>query len=126
MPRPIDRDDTYMPMLLKNIPSEVVAAYVAVLGFIASVGAPSWVPWIAFGIALVSVPLWLVFGQGVKSPLQIILSTVAFPIWDMSLSGGAFQTIPGYETLIGSVILVIFTMLVAPLVSMLIRKNAPA
>jgi hypothetical protein len=80
--------------------------------------------WIAFGVCLVIVPIWLCFGQKVKGWLQLTLATLAFPIWDMSLSGGAFQTIPGFKTYIGAAILLLFTMLIAPLLTKIFKPKS--
>ena len=66
MARPVNNRDTYMQMLLKNIPSELIAAYVAILAAVASFGAPTWAQWVAFGVTLVSVPIWLIFAQKVR------------------------------------------------------------
>lgn len=114
MPRPINNQDTYMQMLLKNIPSEIVAAYVAILGAASLIDSPAWALWLTFGVALVATPIWLIFAQKVKYWLQITISTIGFCIWDMSLEGGAFQSIDGFEAGYGAFILLLFTLLVAP------------
>lgn len=124
MPRPIDSNDTYMPMLLKNMPSEIVAAYVALGAVLDAAGGPSWLTWIVFGVCLVIVPIWLCFGQKVKGWLQLSLATLAFIVWDMSLGSGAFQTIPGFKTYIGAAFLILFTMLIAPLVTKIAKPKA--
>ena len=126
MARPLNNQDTYMQMLLKNIPSELVAAYVAILATVASFGAPAWAQWVAFGVTLVSVPIWLIFAQKVRFWLQIVLSTLAFTVWDMSLVGGAFQSIDGFEPGIGAFILLLFTLLIAPGVSWIMKSQMPA
>ncbi len=126
MARPVNNRDTYMQMLLKNIPSELIAAYVAILAAVASFGAPTWAQWVAFGVTLVSVPIWLIFAQKVRFWLQIVLSTVGFCVWDMSLVGGAFQSISGFEPGIGAFILLLFTLLIAPGVSWIMKSQMPA
>ena len=83
---------------------------------------PAWIMWVVFIICLGLTPLWLIYGQGVKSLAQNILAVVAFVLWVMTLSGGPFGVIPGYPPLLGSVLLIIFSGIVAPLVAKAIKS----
>jgi hypothetical protein len=57
---------------------------------------------------LIAVPVYLYFAtrENKKNPLwlQVILATIAFPVWTYAL-GGPFVTTPGYEPFIGSLLL---------------------
>ena len=123
MPRPVDSQDNYRQMLLKNIPSEVIVAYVAAQGPILALDPkPVWALWLVFGLCLAATPFWLIFFQNVTTVLQNVLSSIAFVIWGLTIPG-PFTEIDGYEPAIGSVFLLLFTGLVAPLGSQFFLKN---
>ncbi|MCH9693166.1 MAG: hypothetical protein K0U72_01545 [Gammaproteobacteria bacterium] len=127
MPRQIDYSpgdsgDGWTKRLLKSIPSEVVAFHIAVIGVISGAGAPDWLLWIALGVSTVATPLWMIFHEKVNNSVtQIILATGAVSVWDMSLAGGAFQSIDGFAPFIGSIILLTYTMVISPLVTLMVR-----
>ena len=123
MPRAISNPaDDYPKRLLKTIPSEVLGAYLAANGLIISMATPpGWMLWIIFVICLAITPFWLYLYQDVRSVTQIVLSTVAFIIWAMT-ANGPFNTIHGYQNYYGSVLLVLFSGLIAPLLSQLIKS----
>lgn len=125
MPRAISNPtDDYNKRLLKTIPSEVLGAYLAANGLLISMAnPPGWVLWVVFVICLAATPFWLYLYQDVRSVMQIVLSSVAFIIWAMTVNG-PFNTIHGYQNYYGSVLLVLFSGLIAPLLSQLIKKPA--
>ena len=106
-------DEGYFGRLSKYIPAEIVGLYVAATGFI-----PENVPeearhtalWWIFGVCLILTPLYLIFvtpepdkGKGV-SWLQVILGTIAFPVWIFAL-GGPFEFLDWYRRWIASIVL---------------------
>ncbi|MGH8512225.1 MAG: hypothetical protein ACREU9_06505 [Gammaproteobacteria bacterium] len=113
MGQAINSNDTYSDRVLKNIPSDVLGAYLAASGMMISSDAPAVLQWIVFGICAIAAPFWLYFYQGVKSILQCILAFIAFFLWVMA-AGGPFSGI-GVAQMIGSVGLILFSGLVAPL-----------
>lgn len=125
MAREINTSDNMREMVLKNIPSESIAGIVAVNGAIMSMTdtgtAQTVLLWITFAICLAATPLWLYFGMNVRKPLQIVVASVAFVIWVMTMEG-PFTTIPGYELYIGTVILTLYTVVVSPLLGLIIKK----
>jgi hypothetical protein len=124
MPRAVNNPaDDYRKRLLKTIPSEVLGAYLAANGLILSMAAPAWMLWIIFAICLAATPFWLYLYQDVRSVLQIVLSSIAFIIWAMTVNG-PFNTIGGYQNYYGSVLLVLFSGLIAPLLAQLIKPAA--
>lgn len=124
MPRPVDQNDNFRQMLLKNIPSEIIAVYVAALGAVFSAqDPPAWPKWLVFGVCLAATPLWLFFFQDVKKALQLVLASISFVIFGMTIPG-PFDTIPGWIPAIGSVALVLFSGLIAPFLSMAFLKKA--
>ena len=125
MAREINTGDSYRERLLKLIPSEVLGTYMAVTAALVSMD-PSTMStvllWVVFGICLAATPLWLWFGQGVRKVLQIVLTSIAFVIWVMTVSG-PFTTIPDYKPVIGTVFLILFSGLIAPLLGMMVAKQ---
>lgn len=122
MARPINQDDTYRERLLKNVPTETIGTFMAANGVIMSVENPAvWLLWVVFVLCLGLTPLWLIYGQGVKNVIQNILAAVAFVLWVMTLPGGPFSSIPNYPPLAGSVLLIVFSGVVAPLVAKFIK-----
>lgn len=115
------QDETeYSKRLLKHIPSEIIGVYIAINGLLAAnPETPNWLSWVIFVILLVLCPLWLRFGQDVKKTWQLVISTVAFAIWAMTLPG-AFDVVP-YAATLGGALLILYSGIVAPIVS----KNTP-
>jgi len=112
--------DEYSDKLVKNIPADIVAAWIAVTGLIAgSTGTPDIVLWIAFVIGVVLTPLWTWRQTTVpnKPPAttQIAIATGSFIVWVFAL-GGPFAALNFYRPLYGSLVLILYT-LVVPLVN---------
>lgn len=120
MSRSVNQNDDYMSRLLKNIPSEIVGVYIAASGVIPADQKGGWMLWAVFAICLVCIPLWLYFMQEVKSWLQIILTLIAFIIWIMTL-GGPFLALWPQVTLAGSILLILYTGLIAPILAGMIN-----
>ena len=128
MSRGVNAQDGYLEALVKNMPSETVAAYLAIIGLMAgSKETPSWLEWVIWGLLLVATPfyLWLVVkpkNEGDKRPwFQIwLFSPIAFLAWSMTM-GGPWSAIDK-AALIGSILIVVCTALLFPLASMGISK----
>jgi len=109
--------DSYFDKVVKYIPADVVAAWVAVTGLVSSArDVPRQaILWVAFGIGLVLTALWTwkqAAAPGQRPPLtQAIISTGAFAVWVFSL-GGPFQHVPG-QPVYGSLLLILYTLVVA-------------
>lgn len=122
MARAITRqnESEYSKMLLKNIPTEIIGCYVSINGLLsANPENPNWLGWVIFGVLLILTPIWLRFGQEVKQFWQLALSTGAFIVWAMTMPG-AFDVVP-YAASIGGALVIIYSGVVAPMVS----KNRP-
>jgi hypothetical protein len=114
--------DGYKEKLLKLIPAEIVAAFMALKGLMdAAQQVPGiWtVQWIVFAGLLVLTPLVYWKAYGVRDPRQHILTSVAFIVWVFTIGGpfdrffldssGALLPVKG---IIASVILVFYSLLV--------------
>jgi hypothetical protein len=138
MPREINSDvDPYGTTLVKLIPSELVAAYTALLGLlrVSDSSKPGQLfqeikiqdkniieslLWTILVIITTLTPIYLKRIQGVKSTSQLVFTTGSFLVWAYSL-GGIFEFKHLYNPLFGGVILILWTLLV-PLV---IPTNPP-
>ena len=127
--RSIDRDDVYSKLLLKMLPTEMVGVCLAVIGTIFSFTEPGGLQtgllWTVFAVGLIATPFWLIYGMEIKKPLQVVITTIGFVIWMMTMKG-PFTTLPGYQLIIGSVALMLFSGLVAPLIGMIVRSHERA
>jgi len=121
MAREIRVDQKYRDRLLKLIPSEIVAAYMVLAGIIPPDRA-KWGTLIVSIVLLVLVPFYLWRMQNVQRNSQLIVTMISFVVWLYSL-GGPFAAWGLYESWIGSVILILWTLIIPVLVN---PKSQPA
>lgn len=79
----------YLDKLYKIIPAEITAGYTAVSSFLWNPLAPQDNVYVllAFGVFLTVLnPLYLRQLQGVSNKMQIVVSTISFPIWAICIS----------------------------------------
>ena len=131
MARAVNANDGYLEALVKNMPSETVAGYLAVLGFLTGQkDMPVVVLWIVWGLFLVATPLYLAFAKPSTETeprpwWQVwVFAPMAFIAWSMT-TGGAWAKIDK-AAMIGSCLVLLLTVLVFPLVSMAIAKATKA
>jgi len=110
MPREIHEAQNYKDRLLKLIPSEIVAAYMVLAGIIPLTSA-KWGTLIVSIILLILVPFYLWKIHNVTRCSQIIVTSISFVVWVYTL-GGPFQFWNLHRAWIGSVILVLWTLIV--------------
>ena len=109
--------DTYFDKVVKYIPADIVAAWVAVTGLIKSAGGvnPATVLWICFIVGAVLTAAWT--WKQTQSPgqsaaiKQIIISTIAFSVWVFAL-GAPFDALAWYQPLYASLLLIGYTLVV--------------
>jgi hypothetical protein len=111
--------DDYINKLLKYIPAEIVAGFVTVDGIIRSVTqAPIFIYWIVFAIFLILTPVYtgrISTVAGLPTAwTQIIVATVGFLVWVFAL-GGPFSYFGWYLPAYGSILLVVFTLVIPAL-----------
>jgi hypothetical protein len=114
--------DTYFDRVVKYIPVDIVSAWVFLSAAIEGTGedVPKFlVLWILFTFFLPLTALWT--WKHTSEPnlpparTQIVVSVVAFIVWVIAL-GGPFKSIVYYRNLYGSIILVLFTLVIGLLV----------
>lgn len=112
MSREIHRDNLYKDRLLKLIPSEIVAAYLVIDGLIPVEDPKAGVVLLTASIVLlIFIPFYLKITMKVEKPVQILFTMISFVVWVYSL-GGPFAYFGLYTGYIGSVILVLWTLLI--------------
>lgn len=115
--------DNYTDKIVKLLPAEIVAAYIAIASLIDSVNTEQVIDaihWGAFGVLLVCTPFYI--KKITSKPLQartdqIIICTISFILWAFAF-GGPFATFEWYDTSLGDVIkgvLLILWTVVSPL-----------
>ena len=110
--------DGYFDKLVKYIPADIVGAWVFASSAIKEASGVSVTAtlWITFAVLLMITPLWT--WRWTKLPgkpaarTQIFISTISFAVWVFAL-GGPFATLGFYRPLFGSLILVLYSLVVA-------------
>lgn len=129
MARGVNPQDGYLEALVKNMPSETLAGYLAVMGMLsAAENPPAWALWVVWAVFLVATPLylWLARPATETAPrpwYQVwIFSPIAFFLWSMTTTG-PWATVKT-AGLIGGVGVVIASALLFPLLSMAIARGS--
>lgn len=110
MGREIKPKEEYLGRLLKLIPSEIVAAYMAIQGIIPKESA-KWGLTVISVILLIITPYYLKTKQKVGKKSQVLISTLSFIVWLYAI-GGPFKYWNIQIDWVSSVIMVFWTMLV--------------
>lgn len=123
MPREVNNTQPYLDKAVKLVPTEIVGAYMVLVGVvggnIASTEAPTdqltkILVCVIFGVLLVATPLYQIFISKVTNKVQIVITTIAFVLWVYNL-GGPFSVLGIYEAKIAAALLTLWS-LVIPLV----------
>lgn len=108
--------ENYAGRLVKYIPADIVALYLGAKGIPPQGPHRTSALWWIFSACFVLTFVWLVIStrkpEDHKGPVwrQVILATVAFPIWVFAVGGGPFDSW-NIEQWVGSLILVFGTFL---------------
>ncbi|MFQ5981282.1 MAG: hypothetical protein ACE5OZ_24335 [Candidatus Heimdallarchaeota archaeon] len=125
MPRKAEPTDAYLNSVLKLIPSEVVAAYVAIQAILVGQDVEEMIFWLIAVLFVIITPIWLYTytdipqnGITAKEIRQLVSSTIAMGVWIFSL-GGPFTFNDWYQDNAEwavLVVLILWTLLIAPLI----------
>ena len=122
----------YGDKLLKLIPGEIVAAHLTIDGIIPSdTGSAKWVSLAVSLALLVAIPPYLTKTLAVENARQVVFTMGSFLIWLYSL-GGPFKLwatatgIPLHVPYIGSIFLILWTLLIPFAVSAPVSSPEPA
>ena len=120
MGRTIEQENSFLQVLLKLIPSELIAVFIFVQGVLPRI----FLPHLLVALVLVGItPLYLARAAGVKSRTQLVVSTLSFVVWIYAMGIGPLRFVrpPFYEPWHGAVALAVWT-LVPP---MFLSGSAP-
>ena len=110
MSRSIESDrSSFLEVLLKLIPSEVIAVHVFIQGVMPRV---FWPTFVVFLLLVGITPLYLYQAMGVRSRPQLVVSTLSLVVWIYALNQGPFRFMrsPWWEPWYGSVLLALWTL----------------
>ncbi len=110
--------DSYFEKLIKYIPADIVAAWLAIDGILRDqTSSPLWLVWSVFGFLTVLTPLYVVYmktdppGFGPTKTFHWMASTLAF-------------VVPWYRPLYGTVVLILTTLML-PLFERFFTRQLP-
>ena len=124
MAREVNSTQPYYDKLIKLIPTEIIGAYMVlsnILGYTSGNNQSLSVPdenkmksillQIVFFVLVILTPVYLRKISKVKNAMQLVVTTFSFIIWVYTL-GGPFVVWHIYYSLIGSVILVLWSLII--------------
>jgi hypothetical protein len=106
--------DNYGSRVVKYVPGDVIAAWLAVSGLLAGrTTAKIGVLWAVFGVLIVITPISVLRATRVKglppARAQAMLSTAAFAVWVFAI-GQPFSHYSFYDASFGGVAIILFTL----------------
>jgi hypothetical protein len=107
--RSIDKENSFVQVLLKLIPSEIIAVFIFVQGVMPRL----LVPHLVVALLLVAItPLYLSRAMGVRSRVQLVVSTISLVVWIYAMGAGPLRFVrpPWYEPWHGAVALAVWTL----------------
>jgi hypothetical protein len=115
MARQIKPAENYREKLLKLIPSEIVAAYMVLMGIIPTENPNSarWWTLIISLVLLILTPFYLKRFERVANNAQVAFCSLSFIVWVYSWGGGGpFALWNTYDPKIASIVLILWTLVI--------------
>ena len=125
MSRSIETDrNSFLEVLLKLIPSEVIAVHVFIQGVMPRV---FWPTFVVFLLLVGITPLYLYWAMGVRSRPQLVVSTLSLVVWIYALNQGPFRFMrsPWWEPWYGSVLLALWTLVPPMFLTRAVPEQVP-
>jgi hypothetical protein len=112
-------------VLLKLIPSEVIAVFVFIQGVMPG---QFWPHFVAALLLVGITPLYLSLALGVKSRTQLVVSTLSIVVWIYAMGTGPLRFVqpPYYEPWHGAVLLAVWTLVPPMLLTRGASETEPA
>ena len=105
-------DDSYRERLIKYIPAETIALFIAAYGITYYLsGSETWYPLMARWILIAGILgtlLYLWQAEGVTDIVQLSISTIGFIIWTGALGVVTAASLPFYNAVIAGIFLVVW------------------
>lgn len=127
MPRAINSNDTYLEALVKNMPSETMAAYMAANGALQGNNPPEWLGWVVWAVFLVATPFYMWLVKRENEPARpwwqaFIFAPLSFIAWTLTLGSAGPWGVIEIAALLGSISVIVLSAVIFPLVSMAIAR----
>jgi len=109
-----EQPDRYQDRLIKYIPGDVIAVYLAIAGILKTANGRiplHTIEWIVFLVLLPGTWFYLQRVGGVTKWQQVLISVIAFAVWVFSL-GGPFTQFVWYDPIYGAIVLPLYTFLI--------------
>jgi hypothetical protein len=109
--------DTFFDRVMKYIPADIVGAWVALTGLVAgAAGIPTArVLWGVFAVMMAITFAWTLKQTAMEGApparMQAAISTGSFAVWVFAL-GGPFASLSWYAPVYGSIVLILYTLVV--------------
>jgi hypothetical protein len=122
--------DSYAEKLVKYIPADILAAYIAISGITESNNPPLWLSWGVFGVLLALTPLYVCYvktapaGFVASKMFHWLTACLAFTAFVFAV-GGPFATFAWYQPYLGSVVLILTTLIIPVLEGQFYPGNTP-
>jgi hypothetical protein len=105
-------DDSYRERLIKYIPAETIALFIAVYGITYYLsGSETWYPLMARWILIAGILgtlLYLWQAEGVTDIVQLAISTIGFVIWTSALGVVTVASLPFYNAVVAGILLIVW------------------
>jgi hypothetical protein len=105
-------DDSYRERLVKYIPSETIALFIALYGTTYYIsGSETWYPLMARWILVAGIlgtVLYLWQAEGVTDLVQLGISTIGFVFWACALGVVTVASLPFYNAVVAAVVLIVW------------------
>jgi len=101
-------DNSYYNRLIKMIPAEVIAFYLALDGIVVNMNNSETLLWVVFGIAVAGTWLYIYKANNVTKFVQQILIVFSFALW-VYVIGGPFKNLSWYDENYGKLLVTVYT-----------------
>ena len=124
------REGTYAQKVVRYIPGEVVATYLALSGIVmTATGIPTaLIMWLVTGALIVLTPVWTLYATDIPGKprpwFQAAASTVAFAVWALTI-GGSILFASWYQPVYGSILLILCTFVIPLFEKVFVKPTAP-
>jgi hypothetical protein len=125
--------DSYFEKLVKYIPADIVAGYVAIAGILNEHNNdPLWVTWAVFGTLLALTPLYVCYlktdppGLTVNKTFHWVTACVAFTAWVFALGGPFAASFAWYRPYFGSIVLILTTLIIPVMEGRILYSPGPS
>ena len=124
--------DSYSEKLVRYIPADILAAYIAISGIIESNNPPLWLSWGVFCALLALTPAYVCLvktepaGFSWSKSFHWVTSCLAFSAWVFAIGGPMLTaTFAWYQPYLGSVVLILTTLLIPVLEGQFYKSPTP-